>query len=599
MGGIRADEKNGASVKLAEALSIIRNTGEDGPVFGVLLACGFTPLHLQNYLTAHLQRAMPSRKVRVKTGLYDDVAGTMEQFARAEPQAGVLALEWADLDPRLGFRQLGGWGPRVAGSILDSSAARLKRLDAAISGIAFSSKLAVSLPTLPLPPAFHTPGWQASEVELALEEIVATFARRVAAHPSVLLVNKQRLDGVSPVDTRYDIRSDLHTGFPYTMAHADALGSALAGLIDSPPPKKGLITDLDDTVWAGLVGEVGHDNVSWDLTSHSQLHGLYQQLLGALADEGVLVAVASKNSPERVEEALSRSDLVIGRDKMFPLEVHWEAKSGSVARILKAWNIGADSVVFVDDSPMELDEVRAAHPGVECILFPKGEYAGGLAFLRRLRDLFGKSRLSEEDAFRLQSIRDNQEFARTSDDVGSAEDFLARAEATITLEYDPPASDRRVVELVNKTNQFNLNGIRYTDVEWYELLREPGSFALAVSYQDKFGPLGKVAVLRGRHEGSRVHIESWVMSCRAFSRRIEYQCVRQLFERYAADEMVLDFRPTAKNGPTKDFFSTLLGRAPESDVRLRRDVFQGKCPALHHAVQQRAVHERTAQEKDA
>ncbi len=575
-------------MKLAEALSIIRNTGEDAPVFGVVLACGFTPLHLQNYLMAHLQRSMPARKVRVKTGLYDDVAGTMEQFAQAEPQAGVLALEWADLDPRLGFRQLGGWGPRVAGSVLDSSAAKLKRLEAAISAIASSSKLAVSLPTLPLPPAFHTPGWQASEGELALEEMVAAFARRIAAHPSVLLVNKQRLDGVSPPDLRYDIRSDLHTGFPYTMAHADALGLALAGLIDSPPPKKGLITDLDDTLWAGLVGEVGPENVTWDLASHSQLHGLYQQLLHALADGGVLVAIASKNSPKVVEGALSRPDLVMARDKMFPVEVHWEAKSGSVTRILKAWNVGADSVVFVDDSGMELEEVKAAHPGVECIAFPKGDYAAGLAFLRRLRDLFGKARLSEEDAYRLQSIRQNQELARITDDAGSAEDFLATAEATLTLEYNPPASDKRVVELVNKTNQFNLNGIRYTDAEWHELLQKSNSFALAVSYQDKFGPLGKVAVLSGSDEGSCVHIHTWVMSCRAFSRRIEQQCLRQLFGRYpAAGEIVFDCRPTSKNGPTQDFLNALLGGAVGSEARLSRDVFETNCPVLYHAVQQK------------
>lgn len=575
-------------MKLAEALSIIRNIGEDGPVFEVLLACGFTPLHLQNYLNAYLQRAMPSRKVRVKTGLYDDVAGTLEQFARVEAQTGVLALEWPDLDPRLGFRQLGGWGSRVAGSILESSAIKLKRLEAAISAVASSSKLAVSLPTLALPPAFHTPGWQASEAELALEEIVATFARRIAAHPSVLLVNRQRLDSLSPPEGRYDFRSDLHTGFPYTMAHADALGSALADLIDSPPPKKGLITDLDDTLWAGLVGEVGHENVGWDLASSSQLHGLYQQLLHALADQGVLVAIASKNSSEIAERALSRSDLVMPRGKIFPIEVHWEAKSGSVARILKAWNIGADSVVFVDDSPMELEEVRAAHPGIECVSFPKGDYAAALPFLRRLRDLFGKARLSEEDAYRLQSIRQNQEFSRTNESAASAEDFLASAEAIITLEYNPPASDRRAVELVNKTNQFNLNGIRYTDAEWHELLQEPDSFAVAVSYQDKFGPLGKVAVLRGKSDGERIGIQTWVMSCRAFSRRIEHQCLRRLFAQYPeAGEIVFDFTPTSKNGPTQEFLSALLGHAEGGEARLSRDLFEAKCPLLYHTVHEK------------
>jgi len=574
-------------VKLAEALSIIRNGAGDGPAFPVLLACGFTPLHLGNYLGAHLQQALPTRKVQVKTGLYDDVAGTLEQFAVSEAQAAVVALEWADLDARLGFRQLGGWGQRVAGSVLDASSAKLKRVEAAIVAVPSSSRLAVSLPTLPLPPAFHTAGWQASEAELALEELVAAFARRIAAHPAVLLVNRQALDSVSPPETRYDLRSDLHTGFPYKMAHADALGLALARLIHPPEPKKGLITDLDDTLWAGLVGEVEQDGVSWDLASHSQLHGLYQQQLRALAEQGVLVAVASKNGREIVERALARPDLAMARDKMFPLEVHWEAKSGSVERILKAWNVAADSVVFVDDSPMELEEVKAGHPGIECIRFPKGDYPAGLALLRRLRDLFGKARLSEEDAYRLESIRQGQDFQAVGESAGGAENFLATAEATITLEYNPPATDRRVVELVNKTNQFNLNGIRYTEAEWHALLQEANSFAVAVSYQDKFGPLGKVAVVRGAHDENGVRIHTWVMSCRAFSRRIEYRCLREIFERYGAHEIVLDLKPTSKNAPAQDFLSKLLGHTVASEVRLARDVFEASCPVLYHAVREK------------
>lgn len=571
-------------MKLAEALSIVQKAPAEASRFPVLLACGFTPLHLENYLAAHLQNSMPSRKVAVKTGLYDDLAGTLERFDKAGAQAGALALEWADLDPRLGYRHLGGWGHRVVASIVEGVEARLSRLDSAIRAIGPGSKLAVSLPTLPLPPAFHTTGWQASQAELMLDELVAKFARVIAECPSVLVVNKQTLDAQSAPGTRYDFRSDLHTGFPYTLAHADAVAAALAALIKAPEPKKGLITDLDDTLWFGLVGEAGYENVSWDLANKAQLHGLYQQMLHALAEQGILIGIASKNSPEEVEKALARSDLVISRDKIFPLEVHFNAKSGSVGRILKAWNIGADSVVFVDDSPMEVEEVRAEHPGIECILFPKGDYAAGLKFLRQLRDLFGKSGLTEEDAYRLDSIRQNQQFASANGSGASAEHFLSAAQAAITVEYNPPASDRRVVELVNKTNQFNLNGVRYTEAEWQELVRDPDTFVMAVAYQDKFGPLGKIAVLRGRKENGRLRIGTWVMSCRAFSRRIEYQCLVQLFRRFAAEEMVFEFKATPKNGPLEEFLSGLLDEKPAPESHLRREAFEAKCPNLYHEV---------------
>ena len=571
-------------MKLAEALSIVRNAPVEGTAFHVILACGFTPLHLQNYFAAYLQKAAPNRKVQVETGLFEDTVGTLTTLKTAGAQAGALVLEWADLDPRLGYRHLGGWGQRVVPSILTNVQNKLKQLESLIREIPSAVKLAVSLPTLPLPPAFHTACWQATEAELALREAVLAFARGIAAHPSVLIVNEQSLNAVSPFSARYDFRSDLNTGFPYTLSHAEAVGQGLAALVRTPQPKKGLITDLDDTLWLGLVGEIGHEQVSWDLASHSQLHGLYQQMLRALAEQGVLLAVASKNSPEIADKALSRSDLVLSKDQIFPVEIHWKAKSGSVGRILRAWNIGAESVVFVDDNPMELAEVQAAYPAVECILFPKSDLPAGLALLQRLRDLFGKPQLSEEDSYRLQSIRQGQQFGELQASNSSSEDLLAGAEATVSLEYNPPANDKRVVELLNKTNQFNLNGRRFTEAEWQEGLQAPGSFALSISYQDKFGPLGKIAVVHGKQEADALMIEAWVMSCRAFSRRIEWQTVARLFNHFAAQDMVFEFTPTAKNKPLSDFLREVTGEEARPGIRLSRNAFTAKCAKLYHKV---------------
>lgn len=567
-------------MKLSEALSIVGSVPADTPEFPVLLACGFTPLHLQNYLAAHLQQTLNNRRVQIIAGLYGDLPGTLENFGQTGAQACAVVLEWADLDSRLGYRKLGGWGQHVIGNILESAPAMLQRIEAAVRALPPSVTVAVSLPSLPLPPGFHTSGWQASPAEMALEEAVANFAKRISECASVRVVNRQKLDTVSAPQARYDFRSDVHAGFPYTLAHAGALGSALASLLQSPQPKKGLITDLDDTLWLGLVGEDGHENVSWEATTRGHLHGLFQQMLHALADHGVLLAIASKNSPDIAAKALARPDLLIPREKIFPIEIHWDSKSESVARILKAWNIGAESVVFVDDSPMELEEVRAAHPGIECLLFPKADYTQGLAFLQRLRDLFGKAQLSEEDSFRLESIRQAPRFETGA----SAESFLEQAEAVVTMEYDPPASDTRVVELVNKTNQFNLNGVRYTEAEWQDVLRQPRSFCAAVSYRDKFGPLGKIAVIRGKEQGKRLAIATWVMSCRAFSRRIEYQSLFQIFRKFSPGEIVFEYRATGKNAPIQAFLAQVLEQPPAPDIRLTFDQFEARRPRLYHKV---------------
>ncbi len=151
----------------------------------------------------------------------------------------------------------------------------------------------------------------------------------------------------------------------------------------------------------------------------------------------------------------------------------------------------------------------------------------------------------------------------------------------MVLTTDP---DPRALELINKTNQFNLNGRRFTESEWQAHLRRPGAFLYVVAYKDKFGPLGKIAVIAGRRDGGLLLVDTWVMSCRAFSRRIEHQCVRLLFDQFPVEEIAFDYRPTGRNGPCYEFFAALLGNAPADGPRLPKDRFASQCPPLFHQV---------------
>jgi len=574
-------------VTVTEALKILRAARKlEGEPYPVELVCGFTPLHLETFLGAHLQQRMSGRRISLSTGLFGNAAGNLESLQGKDLCAVALALEWQDLDPRMGFRSAGQWGPALLPDILKMVRSTLGRMAAAIEQLASGVTVACSLPTLPLPPLFYHPGWQMAEVELALERALVEWASECAARRGFALVSRQRLAEESPALGRYDFKSELLSGLPYTLPHADCVAESLARLLAPPAPKKGLITDLDDTLWHGLVGEVGPENVTWDLASHQHLHGLYQKLLAALSEEGVLVAIASKNDAAVARQALGRPDMLVAPERIFPVEIHWNAKSGSVGRILKTWNIGADSVVFVDDSPMELAEVAAAHPRIECLSFPTNDAAAGYALLRRLRDLFGKPRVAEEDAIRLESIRQGAGFQNAAPDGSSAEEFLRQTEAIITLDCDSKSGDPRTVELVNKTNQFNLNGRRHTEAEWRRRLRRPGAVLMAVGYRDKFGPLGKIAVVEGRQQDDTLYIETWVMSCRAFARRIEHQCLKALFDRSGAGKMVFDFASTPKNGPLRDFLASVTGTPPEGPVELTRGQFEDVCPALYHRIEE-------------
>jgi FkbH-like protein len=575
-------------MNLIEALEISRNpVAQDAKLLRIFLACGFTPLHLQNFLSAHLRQVFPENRIEIKTGLFGDLAGSLERLEPNGVDGLAVVLEWPDLDSRLGIRELGGWQVSDVQEVASSLDRQLSRLQRALKTAARSAPVVLSLPTIPLPPLFYTPPNIISAEKAKLFLSLAKFAADLSEEPGIRILDSQALDSVSPPATRFDIKSKILSGFPYRLLHASALAQSMASLLQARTPKKGLITDLDDTLWSGILGEVGVEGVNWSLEHHSHIHGLYQQFLSSLASAGVLVGVASKNDAALVQLAFDRSDLLVKKDKVFPFEVHWHRKSDSVQRILKSWNIGPEAVVFIDDSPMEAAEVKAAFPTMECLVFKKDDYQAVWDLLANLRASFGKTAISQEDAIRLESLRNAAPLLDALGQDGNASDeFLKRADAFVSFDFTKRPKDGRAFELVNKTNQFNLNGKRFSESEWTKFLADPASFLVTVTYQDKYGPLGKIAVLLGKVHERNLHIAAWVMSCRAFSRRIEHHSLKRLFEKFDADEAVFDFQATERNGPTQDFFQELAGELPQPGLKISRTSFLEKAPPLFHRVEE-------------
>lgn len=554
-------------MQLFEALKLIRDRNQAVKNQAAVtlrsfdLVCGFTPLHLRTLLTAALIQRIEDSPIAVEIGLFDDLLGNIERIsadmqlgdrAEAESHSGAaIIVEWSDLDSRLGRRSTRGWRPDRADDILSSVGVRLEQLSAAIAKLAERTSVAVCLPSLPLPPMFLAPTTTSTALTSRLRSRLHEFAAALA-EVEVRVLDEQSLHIASPLSERLDVASELRSGFPYRVAHAGVLAAHFAAVLRPEPILKGIITDLDNTLWAGIVGEDGVESVSWDLDHKTQHHGLYQEQLASLADSGTLLAIASKNEARIAERALDREDLVVSRDRIFPIEANWRPKSESVARILEAWNIAPDAVMFIDDSPIELAEVAQAFPELHCRQFPTHDESAVLDLLTELRNRFGRTAVSAEDKLRVASLRASAELKQTSADP---ESFLANAEAQLCLSWNQP--DARSLELLNKTNQFNLNGRRIEDAEWHRRLSDAQTFLLSVSYQDKFAPLGKIAVALGASKGVRVEISAWVMSCRAFSRRIEYGTLQAIFERFNCREIHFDFQPTDRNGPLQTVLQQL------------------------------------------
>jgi FkbH-like protein len=582
-----AASRENAGMSLSEALKLANQpVGAEVPRRATHLLCGFTPLHLSTYLKAHGRIRFPKSGIEIELGLFDDLIGSIGRIEPASELA--VVLEWFDLDPRLGLRSSGGWSHKLFPDMEQEVAGRLKRLVEVIRRTSEHSVIAIAGPTLPLPPIDFTRPSQDSGFEARLGSLVDSAMAELASIGNVKLLSQQELAICSPLDTRLDVGLTLNAGFPYTLAHTDILARMLINLLFPLPPRKGLITDLDDTLWLGILGEVGVENVSWSLEAHSQIYGLYQQYLAALADRGVLLGIASKNDTKLAEAALARTDLLCAGSKFYPIECNWSAKSAFIGRILKAWNIGPSDVVFIDDNSMELAEVSKAFPEIACLQFPGKDLAGFWKLLQQLRKLFGCREMQDEDRLRTDSIRTGAAVQQEKESL-SEDDFIQQLKGEITLDHSKSTENTRAFELINKTNQFNLNGRRMTEAEWIKLMQSPEDFLVTVSYRDKFGPLGRIAVLTGKMEGSTLHIRTWVMSCRAFSRRIEHQVFAQLISGWSPERIELDFLPTERNTPTQDFLKSIVESLSRHTIVLNPEEFKKRCPPLFHEVKETGI----------
>ncbi|HXW89082.1 MAG TPA: HAD-IIIC family phosphatase [Terriglobales bacterium] len=567
---------------LGQALRLVQQRKAENRRRSIFLVCGFEPLHLETFLQGHFALRFPSEAVDVQTGLYGNLEPALEAAAASPAEAAAVVIEWSDLDPRLGLRSAGGWALSVQADILRSCQERLLRLLGGLKAVGDKMPVALVPPTLPLSLLGHTAGWQFSLAEAELQKQMATFLADAAQIGRVALLNSSSLARVSPEPLRLDALMELKAGFPYTVAHASAVGGLVVKLLFPPSPMKGLITDLDETLWSGIVGEVGAQNVSWSLAEHTAIHGLYQQMLGHLAEMGVLLAVATKNELAVVEEALQRDDLLLPRKSFFPVSANWGPKSDSIAEILRTWRIGADSVVFVDDSAMELDEVRTAFPAMTCLEFSGKRPAKSVELLEQLRDLFGKAGVDREDGLP-QAIPQSSAFKAATGGSSRAE-FIRGLHGRLVFDCRKDPANQRLLELINKTNQFNLNGTCLSESEWLKLFADQSALVVGVSYEDKFGPLGTIGVLSGRRVSDVLELTSWVLSCRAFSRQIEDHMLDHLFHQHGVGAIQLAFRPTPRNQPLQHYLVSLGLDLDRGKASLSREQFRTHIEDLPHQV---------------
>jgi FkbH-like protein len=318
-----------------------------------------------------------------------------------------------------------------------------------------------------------------------------------------------------------------------------------------------IVLDLDDTLWGGIVGDDGWENLR--LGGHDAIGESFkdfQRSLKSLKERGIMLAIASKNEASTALEAIDKHpEMVLRRDDFVAMRIDWNDKPGNIADIIRALNIGARSVLFIDDNPVERARVREFLPEVMVPEWPENKLLYDQA-LRRL-PAFDLETLSAEDLRRTQLYREEADRERSRTAFEGVDAWLTSLGTTVQVARLNEADFSRVHQLFGKTNQFNLTTRRWTEKELRERMSDERRPIWSFRVSDRFGDAGLTGILGlDLHDPEEALITDLVMSCRVLGRRVE-ETLLHLAVAKAAEAGKATVRavllPTAKNKPCLDF----------------------------------------------
>ncbi len=306
--------------------------------------------------------------------------------------------------------------------------------------------------------------------------------------------------------------------------------------------KKVLCLDLDNTLWAGVIGEDGVDGIVPNAE--------FQARVKALQARGVVLAALSRNHPEDVEGVWQDARMLLKREDFVALAIDWRDKAENIARVAAELNLGLESFVFVDDNPAERMQMRARRPEVCTAAFPPA-----------LDVYFPERPLTAEDAARTLQYQAEAERRQAAAAGLSAEEYLQGLQ--LRTEIHPVRDDEipRVAQLSQKTNQFNVCTNRYSEDDVRRFAGGPSHVLMTMHAADRFGDQGLVAFvlvsLNAETAPASARILDWVMSCRAMNRRLEFKLQQALEDHLRSlkvERLFAAWRATAKNAPVESLF---------------------------------------------
>jgi len=352
--------------------------------------------------------------------------------------------------------------------------------------------------------------------------------------------------------------------FTHAAADVKAVLRAVAG-----EARKLVVVDLDDTLWGGVVGEVGWRNL--DLGGHSPIGEAFvafQHGLKGLTRRGVVLGIVSKNTEAIALEAIdSHPEMVLRRGDFAGWRINWRDKAQNIAELVQELNLGLDSVVFIDDSPAERARIRAALPEVLTPEWPEDRlfYDQALSEL----DCFDTPYLGVEDRARTSMYVAERGRRVLRESAQSLDDYLASLNLKVTYENVDASNVKRAGQLLNKTNQMNLTTRRMPEADFSEWSGGENNHALLFRVSDRHGDYGLTGIASFTVEGHTAVITDFVLSCRVLGRGVENAMLGMLAELardIGLNRLVATYRPTDRNAPCLAFFAEQSGFQQEGPL---------------------------------
>lgn len=381
----------------------------------------------------------------------------------------------------------------------------------------------------------------------------------LAAGTSVSIVDCERIAGEFGTNKWFDDRYWYISKQAVALDALPALAQHTAAVIaaDLGLSRKCLVMDLDNTLWGGVIGEDGLAGIALGNGPAGEAYTRLQEYIIALKNKGVILAVVSKNNDADAREPfLKHPDMKLKLDDISMFVANWQPKHENIRKVAETLNIGLDSLVFIDDNPAEREIVRRFLPEVDVIVLPPDATGYPRALANYL--LFETSSFTDEDAQRAAQYKAKAEIAELEHQAGSIEDFYRSLQMKAVVSPFDELHLPRIVQLIGKTNQFNLTTRRHNMEQVRRFMDDPESVHLYLKLEDRFADHGLVSMIIASKDSDALDIDTWLMSCRVIGRTVEAELLSHISraaQRLNCTKLRGTYIPTAKNMMVKDIFS--------------------------------------------